>query len=58
MTEGNVSNYFIKKYFKENAKNTRNIWNGIKFMINIKGTVKNEPSALLVNNKFISDSTN
>ena len=39
------------------ANNAKNTWKGIKSIININSTTKNQPTSLLVNDNFISDPT-
>ena len=49
-------NYY-QQCFTENSKNMRKNWIGIKSIINIKSTVKGQPTAINVNDKLTSDPT-
>ncbi len=45
----------FQKFFTENALNAKNTWKGIKSIININSTLKNDASSLLINNELITD---
>ena len=45
------------KFFTENVNNLRNTWKGIKSIINIKSTHKQESISLMHNNEILSDPT-
>ena len=46
---------YYQTYFIENANNAKSTWKGIKSIINIRSTVKHQPSSLMVNNEITSD---
>ena len=46
---------YFQNYFTENANNIKNMWKGIKSIINISNYSKRQPTSLLVNNELISD---
>ena len=46
--------YFQKKILT-NIDNVKNIWNGIKLLININNNSKTQPTSILVKNELISD---
>ena len=56
MSEIRISkiNYF-KHFFNENACNAKQTWSGIKSIINISNSPKNNPTSLLVGEETISD---
>ena len=47
----------FQKYFFDNAKNIHKTWTGIKNIINIRAITKNQPNAILINNKLINEPT-
>ena len=46
--------YFCN-YFISNVNNVKNVWKGIKSLINIKSCSKSQPTSLLVKNELICD---
>ena len=46
---------YFQKIFLQNSNNIKNTWKGIKAIINLNGSKKNQPSSLLINNKLISE---
>ena len=44
-----------EKYFTDNANNAKTTWVGIKSIINIKSTSKNEPSSIIKDGEITSD---
>ena len=48
---------FYRNYFSKNTKNLKNIWKGIKEVINIKSKQLNQPTSLQVDDINITDPT-
>ena len=48
---------YFQNYFSENAKNIRNTWSGIKNIINLRASKKNQPTSMKIDNKFETDPT-
>ena len=46
---------YYTKYFKDNANNIKNTWNGINQIINIKGKRSNQVLSILSKNELITD---
>lgn len=46
---------YFQIFFIENAKNVKNIWKGIKSIINIKTSSKGQPTSLLIKKELISE---
>ena len=51
----NSKTLYYRNYFRENSNNLRKSWQGIKSVINIKHSQKNEPSSLLIDDKLITE---
>ena len=51
----NSKTLYYRNYFRNNSNDLRKSWLGIKSVIDIKNTVKNEPNSLLIDNRLISD---
>ena len=50
-----IKKLYFQNYFTENANNIKNMWKGIKSIINTSNYSKGQPSSLLVNKELISD---
>ena len=46
---------YFKNFLIENANNVKNIWKGIKSIINIKTSLKGQPTSLLIKKELISE---
>ena len=46
---------YLQEYFAKNIKNIKNTWKGIKSIIKINTSNRNQPNSLLVNNKLVSE---
>ena len=46
---------YFKSYFENNKKNSKEIWNGIRNLINVKNSKKTQQIALNINNQSITD---
>ena len=46
---------YFKQFYNENACNAKNTWSGIKSIININNSPKNNPTSLLIGEETISD---
>ena len=46
---------YLQDFFAKNIKNIKNTWKGIKSVIRINSSNRNQPSSLLVNNKLVSE---
>jgi len=46
---------YFQNFFTQNANNLKNTWKGIKNLINLKKSVKGDPTAIIVDDKLISE---
>jgi len=46
---------YLQEFFAKNIKNIKNTWKGIKSIIKINSSNRNQPNSLLVNNKLVSE---
>ena len=46
---------YLQEFFAKNIRNIKNTWKGIKSVIKISSSNRNQPNSLLVNNKLVSE---
>ena len=46
---------YFQNFFSQNANNIKNTWKGIKAIININNSTKNQPNSLLIKDKLVSE---
>ena len=46
---------YYQNFFAEHANDMKNTWKGIKSLINLKGTIKKNPSSIIFDEKLVSE---